>query len=80
MYFKIGEYASAQHYVSGYLTTNEAPQAYRLLGDCHCKLKQPEKALASYQRSFQLDNKQTDLLIDGKQTSPLSLYPSSGSS
>lgn len=67
MYFKIGEYASAQHYVSGYLNSNEAsPQAHRLLGDCYCKLKQPEKALQSYQRSYQLDNKQTDLLIDGE--------------
>lgn len=67
LYLKIGEYASAQHYVSGYLAANEAaPQAHRLLGDCLCKLKQPEKALSSYQRSFQLDNKQTDLLIDGE--------------
>lgn len=68
MYFKIGEYGSAQHYVSGYLSSNEAaPQAHRLLGDCYCKLKQPEKALLAYQRSYQLDNKQHDLLIDGKQ-------------
>lgn len=67
MYFKIGEYASAQHYVSGYLNSNEAsPQAHRLLGDCHSKLKQPQKALLAYQRSYQLDTKQTDLLIEGE--------------
>lgn len=67
MYFKIGEYASAQHYVSGYLTANEeSSQAHRLLGDCYCKLKQPEKALPAYQRSYQLDKKQSDLLIEGR--------------
>lgn len=67
MYFKISEYTSAQHYVSGYLTANEtSPQAHRLLGDCYLKLKQTEKALNSYQRALQLDPKQTDLIIEGK--------------
>lgn len=66
LYLKIGEYASAQHYVSGYLSVNEAsPHAHKLLGDCYIHLRQPERALASYQRSLQLDSKQSDLIIKG---------------
>lgn len=65
IYARIGEYTSALHYVSMYLSIkDDSPQAHRLAGQCHEKLKRLDKAIASYQRSLQLDPKQSDLLIE----------------
>lgn len=65
LYAKIGEHQSALHYVCSYLAVKEdAAQAHRLAGQCHERLKRPDKAIAAYQRSMQLDPKQSDLLID----------------
>lgn len=38
--------------------------AHKFLGQCYEKLKKPDKALAAYQRSLELDKKQPDLLIE----------------
>lgn len=38
--------------------------AHKFLGQCYEKLKKPDKALVAYQRSFELDKKQPDLLIE----------------
>lgn len=65
IYARIGEYTSALHYVSMYLSIkDDSPQAHRLAGQCHEKLKRNDKAIASYQRSLQLDPKQSELLIE----------------
>lgn len=43
---------------------DNCPAAHKFLGQCYEKLKKPDKALAAYQRSFELDRKQPDLLIE----------------
>lgn len=65
LYARIGEHHSALHYVSTYLAVkDDSAQAHRLAGQCHERLKRPAQAIAAYQRSLQLDPKQSDLLID----------------
>lgn len=65
LYFKIGEYKIAEHYVSLYLKANDkCAAAHKLHGKCFEKLKKPEQQLLAYQRSLELDKKQTDLLIE----------------
>lgn len=65
IYARIGEYTSALHYVSMYLSIkDDSPKAHRLAGQCHEKLKRLDKAIACYQRSLQLDPKQSDLLVE----------------
>lgn len=65
LYFKIGEYKTAEHYVSLYLSANDnCAAAHKLRGQCFEKLKKPEQQLLAYQRSLELDKKQTDLLIE----------------
>lgn len=65
LYFKIGDYLTAVNHVSQYLSavSNNAT-AYRFLGQCYEKLKKPDKTLAAYQRSLELDKKQSDLLVE----------------
>lgn len=64
LYYKIGEYTTAIQYLSSYIAANDRnPVVYKFLGECYEKLKKPDKALAAYQRSLELDKKQSDLLI-----------------
>ncbi|XP_058446264.1 E3 SUMO-protein ligase RanBP2 isoform X2 [Malaya genurostris] len=64
-YFKLGEYASAEHWLSCFLTVQEdSAQAHKLLGQCYEKQKKTDRAITSYQRSLQLDSKQTGLITD----------------
>lgn len=64
MYFNIGEYNSALEYIQRYIYANDKnAAAYKILGQCYEKLKRPDKQLQAYQRSLELDKKQTDLLI-----------------
>lgn len=65
LYFKINEYKTAEHWVSLYLSANDnCAAAHKLRGQCFEKLKKPEQQLLAYQRSLELDKKQTDLLIE----------------
>lgn len=65
MYAKIGEFDSALHYVSAYISVkDDSPAAYRLQGQCYERKRSYDKALAAYQHSLQLNAKQPDLLID----------------
>jgi tetratricopeptide (TPR) repeat protein len=67
LYFKIGEYNSAQQWLSLYLSVNEEnAHAHKLLGQCYEKRKMTDKAITSYQRSFQLDSKQKNLITESK--------------
>lgn len=66
MYYKIGEYQSAQHYVSAYISVKrDNAAAYRLLGKCCVHLKKIDNALEAYQKSIQLDANQSDLVVEG---------------
>lgn len=52
-------------YLQRYIKHNDQnPDAYKLLGQCYEKLKLPDKQLFAYQRSLELDKKQTDLLVE----------------
>lgn len=63
LYFRIGEYATARHYLYGYLSVKgDCAAGHKLLGQCYEKLKMPDKAISSYQRSLQLDSKQSDVI------------------
>ncbi|XP_052888424.1 E3 SUMO-protein ligase RanBP2 [Anopheles moucheti] len=64
-YFKLSEYASAEHWLSCYLSVQEdSAPAHKLLGQCYEKQKKFDRAITSYQRSLQLDSKQTGLITD----------------
>lgn len=66
LYFKVGDYQSAQNWVSLFLEVrNTNAAAHKFLGQCYEKLKKPDRALQAYQRSLQLDPKQTGLITDG---------------
>ncbi|XP_063709073.1 E3 SUMO-protein ligase RanBP2-like [Culicoides brevitarsis] len=65
LYFKVGDYQSAQNWVSLYLEVRPSNAgAHKLLGQCYEKLKKPERALQAYQRSLQLEPKQTGLITE----------------
>lgn len=65
LYYRIGEYTTAVQYLSSYTTVNDKnPVAHKFLGECYDKLKKPDKALAAYQRSLELDKKQSDVLVE----------------
>ncbi|XP_058057822.1 E3 SUMO-protein ligase RanBP2 [Anopheles bellator] len=64
-YFKLNEYASAEHWLSCYLSVQEdSAPAHKLLGQCYEKQRKYDRAVTSYQRSLQLDSKQTGLITD----------------
>lgn len=64
-YFKLGEFGSAEHWLSCYLSVQEdSPQAHKLLGQCYEKQNKIDRAITSYQRSLQLDSKQTGLITE----------------
>lgn len=65
LYYKIGEYNIAVNYVTTYLSVNDnCAAAHKFIGQCYEKLKKPDKALVAYQRSLELDKKQSDLLVE----------------
>uniref|UniRef100_A0A2M4B7Y0 Putative ran-binding protein ranbp1 n=1 Tax=Anopheles marajoara TaxID=58244 RepID=A0A2M4B7Y0_9DIPT len=64
-YFKLNEYGSAEHWLSCYLSVQEdSAPAYKLLGQCYEKQRRYDRAITQYQRSLQLDSKQTGLITD----------------
>lgn len=65
LYYKIGDYKTAEHWISAYLTANDnCAAAHKLRGQCFEKLKKPEQQLLAYQRSLELDKTQSDLLVE----------------
>ncbi|GAB0100417.1 hypothetical protein DMENIID0001_164570 [Sergentomyia squamirostris] len=65
MYYKIGEFQSALHYVSAYISVKkDNAAAYRLLGKCYGHLKKVENSLEAFQKSLLLDPSQQDLVIE----------------
>uniref|UniRef100_A0A1Q3F444 Putative nuclear pore complex component n=1 Tax=Culex tarsalis TaxID=7177 RepID=A0A1Q3F444_CULTA len=64
-YLKLNEFASAEHWLSCFLSVQEdSAQAHKLLGHCYERQKKIDRAITSYQRSLQLDSKQTGLITD----------------
>lgn len=56
-----------RRYVSNYLTVREdSASAHKLLGQALENLGQKEKALAQYKCSLELESKQQDLVLKGK--------------
>lgn len=52
-------------WIQRYIQANDRnAEAYKILGQCYEKLKRPDKQLFAYQRSLELDKKQTELLIE----------------
>lgn len=67
LYCKVGDYASAQHWLTSYLQEKEDhADAHKLLGQCFEKLNKPDRAITEYQRSLQLNSKQTGLISEGE--------------
>lgn len=67
LYYKVGDFTSAQHWLSSYLTEKEEhADAHKLLGQCYEKLNKPDRAITEYQRSLQLNSKQTGLISEGE--------------
>lgn len=67
LYFMLGEYELTRRYVSNYLTVREdSASAHKLLGQALENLGQKEKALAQYKCSLELESKQQDLVLKGK--------------
>lgn len=65
LYFNIGEFSAALGYIQDYIAADSRnAKAYKDLGQCYEKLKQPDKQLEAYQCSLELDKKQSDLLIE----------------
>uniref|UniRef100_A0A182IYJ0 Uncharacterized protein n=1 Tax=Anopheles atroparvus TaxID=41427 RepID=A0A182IYJ0_ANOAO len=64
-YFKLNEFSSAEHWLSCFLSVQEdSAPAHKLLGQCYEKQGKFDRAVTSYQRSLQLDSKQTGLITD----------------
>lgn len=64
-YFRLNEFASAEHWLSCYLSVQEdSASAHKLLGQCYEKQRKFDRAITSYQRSLQLDSKQTGLITE----------------
>lgn len=52
-------------FIQRYIQANDKDAAaYKMLGQCFEKLKRPDKQLAAYQRSLELDKKQSNLLVE----------------
>lgn len=64
-YYKINEFESAEQYLSSFLTVDtENSAALKLMGQICLKLNKQDKALASFQKSLQLNPKQPDLITE----------------
>ncbi|TMW45589.1 hypothetical protein DOY81_009330 [Sarcophaga bullata] len=65
LYYEINEFANAEEYLCSYLSVkDDNDQAHKLLGQCYQRLKKPDKALQSFQRSLQFNPKQSDILAE----------------
>lgn len=66
-YFKVAEYDIARDWLQRYLEIRtEDPQAHKFMGELLEKLGKPEQAITSYQRSYNLNSKQNDLIKHGE--------------
>lgn len=67
LYFGVGDYEQACRYISSYLSVKpKSPEGQLLLGKSLEKLGRKEAALEAYRTSLQLDPKQNNLVIKGK--------------
>lgn len=65
LYYNIGEFNTALEWIQRFIQVDKSnANAFKLLGQCYEKLKRPEDQLLAYQRSMELDKRQTDLLVE----------------
>ncbi|XP_030568184.1 E3 SUMO-protein ligase RanBP2 [Drosophila novamexicana] len=64
LYSKIQEYAKAIEHLNAFLKVNDDAGAHKLIARCYKQLKNPDyqKAFEHYQRSIQLNPKQSDVI------------------
>ncbi|CAH0392621.1 unnamed protein product [Bemisia tabaci] len=64
LYYKVGAYGAAKRHALMYLSVQENnDNAHQLLGDCHEKLGEIDRAIAEYKRSLELDPNQPGLIL-----------------
>ena len=64
LYFNVGEYETARRYLQKYLSVREnSSMALKLHGQVWEALQSKEKALKSYQKAYELDASQREVLI-----------------
>lgn len=65
LYYRINEFSTAKQYLNSYLSVKkDNAEAHKLLGQIYIMLKNPDKALQSFQCSLQLNTKQPDVLTE----------------
>ncbi|XP_032579428.1 E3 SUMO-protein ligase RanBP2 [Drosophila sechellia] len=66
MYMKVQEYPKAIEYLNGYLRVRDDAVGHNMIGTCYSRLNPPNvtEALQHYQRSIQMDPRQSEVVID----------------
>lgn len=66
-YYKVAEYEIARDWLQRYLDIRtEDAAAHKLMGEVLEKVGKPDQAITSYQRSYNLNTKQNDLIKHGE--------------
>ncbi|XP_070073916.1 E3 SUMO-protein ligase RanBP2 isoform X2 [Drosophila takahashii] len=65
LYYRIQEFATAIEYLTSYLRIKDEAVAQNLIATCYSRLKTPDvpKALQHYQRSMQLNPRQSEIVV-----------------
>lgn len=67
LYLSVKAYDIAVRHFQAFLSVNEnSPETYKLIGKCFQQLGKPEKAIASYKRSLELEPPQPALVLLSK--------------
>lgn len=67
IYAKVGEYGVARDWLQRYLDNkSEDPYAHKFMGEIYEHLQKPDQAITSYQRAYNLNSKQNDLIKSSK--------------
>jgi E3 SUMO-protein ligase RanBP2 len=71
-YAKVNEFELAKDWLQRYLDIKtEDAAAHKFMGEIYEKLRKPEQAITSYQRSYSINSKQNDLI---KQSNLLPIF------
>lgn len=66
-YAKVNEYELARDWVQRYIDLKpDDAAAHKFLGDMYERLQKPEQAITSFQRSYNLNSKQSDIIKNGE--------------
>lgn len=68
LYYQVGDHESAKRYVSSYLEVRDgSASAHKLLGNAYEALGQKEAAFNEYKISLELEGRQNDLVLKGRE-------------